>query len=291
MSIAIDKRIIPLTGLPRSGSTILMSILNQNTSFTVSPDSDLPDLLIKIKAWSAERIKKSQIPHNFFQKYVLNFCRSGAESWVNDNCHTDFLVDKNRKWIQQYQFMFMVFPKTKFILTMRDLRFVVNSFLKSQNNTFCINFQDYYSDIKEDMMFARIKDILNIWFLKESLVSIKELVDLAPNCREQIFIFRHEELINNPHELMGRLYNFLELPIYEHDFNNIKQIEPHYDNMYMPYGDHQIQSKLATKLPNTLSHLPQKYADWIVEEYRWYYEKFYPEVFNNELQLRKSVVL
>lgn len=46
----------------------------------------------------------------------------------------------------------------------------------------------------------------------------------------------------------------------------------------MPYGDHQIQSKLATKLPETLSYLPQRYADWIVEEYKWFYEFFYPEV-------------
>lgn len=291
MSIAIDKRIIPLTGLPRSGSTVLMSILNQNKSFTVAPDSDLPVFLISIKTWAANRTNHSQLPHKVFHKSIINFCRSGSESWLNDNCTTNFSIDKNRSWLQQHQFMFQVFPDIKMILNIRDLRFVINSMLKAQSNTFWFNFQNYYSDMNEDFMFQRIKDCLNLEWFKECLTSLKELIDIGPSYREQLLIFRHEELILNPQNSMNRIYDFFELPRYEHDFNNIEQIEPHYDNMYMPYGDHQIQSKLATKLPNTLSHLPQKYADWIVEEYRWYYEKFYPEVFNNELQLRKSVVL
>lgn len=278
MSIVIDKRIIPLTGLPRSGSTLLMSILNQNTSLTSFPDSDLPLLLISIKAWAADKIKNSQLPHKVFHKSIINFCRTGTESWLNDNCPTNFSVDKNRSWIQQHQFMFQVFPDIKMILNIRDLRFIVNSMLKAQSNTFCINFQNYYYDMNEDFMLQKIKDCLNLEWLKQCLVALKELVEIEPRYREQILIFRHEELILNPQNSMNRIYDFFEIPRYEHNFNHIEQIEPHYDNMYIPYGDHQIQPKLETKLPDTLSHLPQKYADWIVEEYKWFYKSFYPEV-------------
>jgi sulfotransferase len=278
MSTVIDKRIIPLTGLPRSGSTLLMSILNQNTSFTTFSDTDLPPLLVTIKAWSAEKIRNSQLPHKVFSESVINFCRSGAESWLNHNCPTNFSIDKNRTWIHQHQFMFQVFPNIKMILNVRDLRFVINSMLKAQSNTFCIDFQNYYQEINEDFMLQRIRDCLNLLWLKQSLVSLKELIDIQPNYREQLLIFRHEELILNPQNSMNKIYDFLELPGYEHNFEHIEKVEPHYDNMYMPYGNHQIKSKLETKLPETLSHLPQKYADWIVEEYRWFYEFFYPEV-------------
>ena len=278
MNTDIDKRIVPLTGLPRSGSTLLMSILNQNDLFTVAPDSDLSPLLGSIRNWGSDMLKKSQLPHKNFHNSILNFCRSGALSWLNDNCKTDFLIDKNRFWIYQHQFMFQVFPNIQMILNIRDLRFVINSMLKSQSNTFCINFQDYYSDMNEDFMLQRVKDCLNTWWLKEVLVSLKELIEVSPNYREQLLIFRHEQLILNPQDSMNIIYDFFELPRYVHDFNNIEKIEPHYDNMYMPYGDHQIQPKLSTKLPDKLSHLPEKYANWIVEEYKWYYEKFYPEV-------------
>lgn len=271
------KKIIPLTGLPRSGSTLLMSILNQNDNFTSFPDSDLPVLLTKIRSWASDEIKTSQLPHNYFQESILNFCRSGSESWINDNCPTKFSLDKNRFWIYHHQFMFQVFPNIKMILSIRDLRFVINSFLKAQSNTFCINFQDYYGDMNEDFMLQRVKDILNQWFLKEVLVSLKELIEIAPNYRDQILIFRHEELITNPQKSIYKIYDFLELPRFMHDFDNIEQVEPHYDNMYMPYGNHQIKSKLDPNLPTTLSHLSDKYANWIVEEYKWYYKVFYPE--------------
>lgn len=271
------KQIIPLTGLPRSGSTLLMSILNQNDDFTSFPDSDLPVLLTQIRNWAADALKLSQLPHQNFHESILNFCRGGSESWMNYNCPTKFSIDKNRFWIYQHQFMFQVFPDVKMILNIRDLRFVVNSFLKAQSNTFCINFQDYYSDINENFMIQRIKDILNCWFLKEVLVSLKEFIEIAPNYRTQILIFRHEELITAPQESMNRIYDFLELPRFEHDFNHIEQLEPHYDNMYMPYGNHQIKSKLTSSLPSMLSHLSDEYANWIVDEYKWYYEAFYPE--------------
>ncbi len=278
MSIAIDKRIIPLTSLPRSGSTILMSILNQNKSFTVAPDSDLSKLLGNIRSWAAEEILVTQLSPKLFEESIFSFCREGATAWVNKNCKADFLIDKNRFWIHQHQFMFLIFPKIKFILNIRDLRFIVNSFLKIQSKTFSIDFQEYYFNVNEDFMFKKIKDILEFWFLKRGLISLKELIDINPSYRNQILIFRHEELILDPQNNMNRIYDFFELPRYDHNFDEIESICNHYDNHYVPYGDHQIKTKLETKLPETLSHLPQKYADWIVNEYRWYYEQFYPEV-------------
>lgn len=272
------KKIIPLTGLPRSGSTLLMNILNQNPEFAVLPDSDLSPLLVSIRNWSSDVIKKSQLPHKVFHESILNFCRSGTESWVNDNCPTNVLIDKNRYWIYQHQFSFQVFPDIKMILNLRDLRHVVNSMIKAQMNTFCINFQDYYENMNDDFMLQRIKDCLNAWFLKEVLVALKELLEIAPDYRKQILIFRHEELILNPQDSMNKIYDFFELPRYQHNFNNIEQIEPHYDNMYIPYGNHQIRSKLETTLPQTLSHIPAEYGDWIVDEYKWFYEFYYPEI-------------
>jgi hypothetical protein len=49
--------------------------------------------------------------------------------------------------------------------------------------------------------------------------------------------------------------------------------------MYLPYGSHQIKTKLEKNLSNTLSILPNEHADWILNEYNWYYRQFYPEYF------------
>lgn len=271
------KTVIPLVGLPKSGSTVLMSILNQNPIFTTLADSDLPELLVSIHTWAADKVKQSQLPHKNFQDSLINFCRIGSESWIKDNCSTDYLIDKSRFWIYHHHFTFKIFPKLKIILNIRDLRFVVNSFLKAEANTFCINYQTYYRDMSEDFMMQRVKHALDFWYLKGVLVGLKELLEISPSYRDQILIFRHEELILDPQNSMNRIYNFLELPNFIHDFDNIEKVEPHYDNMYLPYGNHQIQSKLETSLPNNLSHLTEEHSQWILNEYEWYYKAFYPE--------------
>lgn len=271
------KTIIPLVGLPKSGSTVLMSILNQNPIFTVLADSDLPELLVSIHTWASDKVKQSQLPHKNFQDSLINFCKVGSESWIQDNCPTNFLIDKSRFWIYHHHFTFKIFPKLKIILNIRDLRFVVNSFLKAEANTFCINYQTYYRDMNEDFMMQRVKHALDFWYLKGVLISLKEILEIAPKYKDQILIFRHEELILEPQNSMNRIYNFLELPNFTHNFNQIEKIDPHYDNMYLPYGNHQIQSKLETNLPNILSHLTEEHSKWILDEYDWYYKAFYPE--------------
>jgi sulfotransferase len=272
------KTIVPLTGLPRSGSTLLMHILNQNPNFTIGPDSSLSPLLSNLRTFAQDNIVKQQFDHRLFNECIFNFCRSGSESWINQICPTDTFIDKNRFWLYQYQFMFKVFPNIKMILNLRDLRSIVNSIEKIHRNTLLINFQNYYNGFEKNFLHQRVDTILNEWFLKDALTSIKELVEIEPKCREQLLIFRYENLLQDPQESMNRIYDFLELPRFEHDFDNIQDNIVHFDNMYQPYGDHKIKNKLEKNNSQEFSHLPQHVCNYIIETHKWYYENFYPEI-------------
>ena len=278
------KTIVPLTGLPRSGSTLLMHILNQNPDFTIGPDSSLTSVLNTVRNFVQNNTTNQQLPHQIFNECILKFCRSGTESWVNEICPTNTFIDKSRFWIYQYQFMFSVFPNIKMILNLRDLRGVVNSMEKIHHNTLCMNFQSYYDGFEKNFLHQRVDTILNEWFLKDALTSIKELVEIEPKCREQLLIFRYENLLQDPQKSMNRIYDFLELPRFEHDFDNIQDNIVHFDNMYQPYGDHKIKNKLEKNNSQEFSHLPQHICDYIIETHKWYYEHFYPEILEGVIQ-------
>jgi sulfotransferase len=270
------KTLIPLTGTPRSGSTLLMHILNQNPNFTIGADSSLSPVLNHVRSYVQDNINNEQLPHQVFNQCILKFCSSGAESWLNEICPTEYFVDKSRHWIYQYHFMFKVFPNIKMILNIRDLRGIVNSIEKIHHTSLCMNFQNYYEGFEKDFLHQRIDNILNLWFIKESLISLKELIEVAPKCRENILIFRYENLLQDPQESMNKIYDFLDIPRFEHDFDNIDDTITHFDNIYQPYGDHQIKNKLEN-YDGGFSHLPQNICDYIVESHKWYYEHFYPE--------------
>jgi len=73
---------------------------------------------------------------------------------------------------------------------------------------------------------------------------------------------------------MTRIYNYLELPYFEHDFDNIEQITQEDDSVYGIYGDHAIRKKLEP-LPNDYREILGLGAcNWIKTNYKWFYDEF-----------------
>lgn len=273
------KSLVTISGPPRTGSTVLSHLLNQNPIFTLQQNTNLAEIIDRIRIYAKDEIKNSQIPHKQLEKQILNFCRWGANSWINDVCPAEILLDKSRYWLYQYQFMFKVFPEMKMILHLRDLRFVVNSFEKRNAESLSVDFRNnYYCGFDTNFMKQRVDDILDFWFLKDTLISIKELLDTAPKCRKNILLFRYEDMINHPQDSLNKVYDFLSIPRYNHDFNHIEDKIRHNDNIYQPYGDHTIKSKLEKSLPKHCSHISEDMSDYIIKKHMWYYEEFYPEI-------------
>ena len=73
---------------------------------------------------------------------------------------------------------------------------------------------------------------------------------------------------------MDRLYEFLGLEPYAHDFNNVEQITKEDDSVYGIYGDHNIRNEVKPIKSSALEILGQPLCNQIKEKYRWFYETF-----------------
>lgn len=277
----MKNKIIPITGLPRSGSTLLLSILNQNPIFNEGSDSVISKLLINNHKFINQNIHHMQLPNDKVNDCFLSFCRCGIESWLNlINSENFIFLDKAREWIINLDFIFKLFPSLKIIITIRDLRGIFNSFEKVNNNslfTLKYNFnQNFYENFYHDFQFQRIKKILDMdgLCLKEGLITLKEIIEVPKKYKNNLFISKYEDLILNPQQHLLNLYNFLELEVFDHDFKNIPQIQNN-DNVYMPYGNHKIKNFLDSKNLYNFSELKQESIDFIAKEFDWYYNNYY----------------
>jgi len=269
-------KFVPLTGLPRSGSTLLMSILAQNSLFHVFPDSPLPDVIVKTKDFIVNQTYNQQIPYQTFNNSMLDFCRGGTNSFINSLVPLNkILLDKSRTWIQNIDYVSQVFPDVKIICIVRDLRGMVNSFEKIHNYSLSFNRNDFNYNMNESFAIQRVQHILNLWFVKEVLISLKEIIELPRNYKQNIFFVKYEELIADPHETLRQVYDFLEFENFNHDFENIVSF-PCNDNVFQPYGCHKVKSKIEN-LKDIYGELNQECLNHIVNEYFWYYKEFYPE--------------
>jgi sulfotransferase len=94
------------------------------------------------------------------------------------------------------------------------------------------------------------------------LFSINEIMKLEN--KENFCVVQYDEIINNPQVLMKKIYKFLEMPEYEHDFNNIIKLEKDNDEeIGQPKNMHKIRKKLEKNSREPKNVL----SDYVINKY------------------------
>jgi hypothetical protein len=74
---------------------------------------------------------------------------------------------------------------------------------------------------------------------------------------------------------MDKLYNYLELPSYKHDFDNVEQSIKEDDSVYGLSNDlHTIKRKVQPLTPDYNNILGKQVCDWIDNNFTWYQKTF-----------------
>ena len=273
--------LVPMCGLPRSGSTLLVNLINQHPDVYGSPDSLLSTMVKALQERISESMQESQYNADLSYDIFYNFCRGGIISWIDKLTDKKIFLDKCRGWIEIVDICRNTFPHTKFIVCIRDLRGIYSSLLKVEKSTPLIYkdsliYGEQSYDYREvDIEDQKIDDALGQPMVRRNLVTIKELLDCNKLDNTYLFV-RYEDLIQDPRKELSIIYEFLNLSDHKNDLDNIEQI-PYHDSMFLPYGRHKIKPKMQSFNPWEFD-INKKAEDKIIKDNLWYYSEFYPEV-------------
>ena len=122
-----DKHFHFISGLPRSGSTLLCNILNQNPRFQATSTSGVLDMLLAIRNnWN--NIVEFKATRNEFAK--IRVLRGMLESFYAD-IDKPVIFDKSRGWPGFLEMAEnLIGNKAKVLVPVRDIREVLSSFEK-----------------------------------------------------------------------------------------------------------------------------------------------------------------
>lgn len=257
-----------MAGLPRSGSTVLAALLNQHPDIYASPQTDLIAMIYDLD---------DKIPQ--YESYKAGLLHSGYENVVNNitnnfYSHIDkpVIIDKNRGWGTPYNWENLspyVNPEGKVILTMRPILEVISSFVRvvteSQKVTNELRF------LNKDFWVSEYRDPIDA--LADSLMvcngeidrAIFSINNLVKNHSKDVYVVWYDSLINSPQKTLNEIYDFLGLKVYEHNFNNIIEVDRHHDLLgYGVIGLHDIKKELsATKAK------PEDYlSKYVIDKYK-----------------------
>lgn len=271
-------KIIPLTGFPRSGSTLLLSILDQNPIFECGDDSEVGNLLNTSVSFLQQNIRHFQLDSRIVEKAFVNYCNAGTNAWVNTICPEDkIFIDKSRHWTNFLDLYFKIIKDTKVIFIIRDLRGIVNSFEKIRCESVYYNGNiENLNVTNETTILQRSMHTLALQYVESAILASKLVKETNFKHKDKIYFCRYEDLTKNPKEELDKIYKFLDFSSFNHDFNNVEQ-KSFNDNPYLPWGDHKIKNKVEYK-EKKYEFLDKETEQSIIQNYRWFYELFYPEV-------------
>jgi sulfotransferase len=261
------------SSMPRAGSTIIQNILGQNPDFYVTPTSGLLELIFAARGNYTNSPEFKAQDQNLMKDAFLNFCRGGMKGYFESLTDKKYIVDKSRGWGIHYELLNMINPNPKIICVVRDLRDILSSMEKIyRKNQHIYNNVINHGEMKGTTTSKRVDIWLNTQPVGLAIERISEIFRLG--IYQKIHFIKYEDLLNEPHKILDKVYEYLEIPKFTHDFNFIEQITMEDDSVYGIYGDHKIQTKLVELKQEHLEILGKTTCDKIKQNYKWYFNNF-----------------
>ena len=229
----VRKQLVCLSGLPRSGSTLLSSILHQNPLIHAEGNSAVCQLM-----WDMQQ----SCQYNCNEQLIANNRWDTQSEIVGSIFHTYYsnvdrpiIVDKCRSWTLQANMDMIknyLDAKPKVIVMTREVDEIVESFVRLyDNNKKEFDKSELFKDGSEPLM--------------RSLEGVKYA---QTNNNGEYYFIDYSEILSDPNKVFVDLYDFLEIDKFEHDFENIVNYNQENDAVYGLMGMHDVRKTICKNL-------------------------------------------
>jgi len=229
-------------GTPRSGSTMLMQILGQNPNFYPTPTSGLINFFMNSKRnWKNNEFQAEGLEK--IEPRVNNALRGLIEGYFHQELSQGKIVfDKSRGHVAYIEYLKEIFqnPDIKIICMLRDIRAILASMEKLYRSRSISYPEPSDADFIESQT---VEGRANILLRKDGVVGLPiiRLQDALRRHPKNIVIVSYKGLLTNPKGVFNFLHEHLELPKFEYDFQNIKQVTHELDVYHGYKGLHDIK--------------------------------------------------
>lgn len=262
------------SSLPRAGSTMLQNILAQNPDIYATPTSGVLELIYGARENYSNSPEFIAQDKELMQKGYLAFCKEGMDAFYNAITDKKYVVDKSRGWGVHYDMLQIIRgEKPKVICLIRDLRDV----FASMENNFRKNPEKSQGIVNwATGQATTVEKRIDYWIQNPPVgIAIERLREIIRYGNDANILFvQYENLCLRPDSEMIRIYQYLDIPYFKHDFDNIEQVTKEDDEVYGAFGDHVIRKQLKLMPSKAKQLLGADVCNWIFENYKWFYSYF-----------------
>lgn len=230
-----------ISGLPRSGSTLLSAILKQNPRFTAGisdplqmyANSIIKDTNTAVGMEIAVPIeKRKEIIKGLFD----SFYSSGNEVCFNTN----------RGWSSDTALLADIFPDFKMIVCLREIPWILDSFEQlNSKNPYTIKPLYHHQQLgnsyeRSHMLMGNVPNFSG--YVSAPLANVKH--SMFCNEKNNICYVEYDLLVKYPEATMRQIYEFIGEPWFSHNFDEVEDSYDEFDDHAKISGLHTVRRKV-----------------------------------------------
>lgn len=207
-----------ITGLPRSGSTLLAAILAQNPACWASIITPMGPIVQNLLAGMSPQDETHVMLTEEVRVQIIGAAFGGYHS-----THLKpYIFDNNRSWAARAPLLFKIFPKAKMVCLIRPYDEIIDSFERL--------FREHPTEISKiygmnagATVYDRVAWIISgQGVLGYAVNAVNELWS-GPH-RERVLFVEYNTFANNPDEVMRAIHQFCDMPPFDYNFHKIEQL-------------------------------------------------------------------
>jgi hypothetical protein len=227
------KKIFFLLALPRSGNTLFGSIMNQNPDIAVTANSITLEIIKDIFLLKETDVFQNYPDHTSLDNVLSSVYNSYYKDW-----NYKYIIDRGPV-MTPGNFMLMkqhLGQPIKCIIIWRDLLDVLASYIKWFENESSA-FPNKLGKNIEEKLWA----LMNVnGGISKELIAIQNA--LLPENKHMCHFLKYDELVNDTENQINKIYDFLEIPRFNHNLKNLNQFKVN----GISYNDNVVGNKMHT---------------------------------------------
>ncbi|MDH0897653.1 MULTISPECIES: sulfotransferase [unclassified Pseudomonas] len=251
-----------ISGLPRSGSTLLSALLLQNPRFRAGMTSPVGTLFGAVLAQCSAGSEFGSVIELAQRRRLLK----GLFDNYYADCGRPVVFDTNRQWCSRLPALHDLFPQAKVIACVRNVAWVMDSIERLYRANPYENTKLFADDTERNTVYSRV----------DTLAQRNRLVGFAWAALKEAYYGEHadslllvdyELLTNAPEQVLRLIYDFIGEEWFAHDFDNLNYDAPEFDQALGVSGLHRVRPRVApqtrrTVLPPDLFEQYAKLSFW-----------------------------
>ncbi|MEM9301997.1 MAG: sulfotransferase [Pseudomonadota bacterium] len=273
----LAKRIIYVSGLPRSGSTLMCQLLGQHPEvYHTGHSSPLYGAISRFRQGiSGDSFLLAQLDHDLERVHdrLLAAIRGLMNGWFEET-ERPVVVDKSRGWLKMVELLALIDPDFRMIVCVRDPRQILGSIERQHARTRLLDFPD---DIDAHSISARLAALFgNGGLVGEPMKSIEQMQDIEDEAiRSRLCYVTYEQLVANPVDAMAFIYDWLGLADHTIDPSRLATFIGDADSHYRYKFTHETRQLVSATAPH---QLPVRIDEALRRQCAWFFRQFYPTV-------------